>query len=253
MSGDRPARIQAYLVAGGKYHDIDFARAELLGLLAEHPHVRTTVAPDYRDLEGIAAADFLVTYTCDVRPSEAEQAALQAWVEGGGRWLALHGTNAALDFTPEGVAAPRVIDRLAFTLGSQFLAHPPIQPYRVECVAPYHPLVAGIEPFETDDELYLSALHDEKALVPLLSTHYSGRADGFVEASWEEADEHLVSYLRPLGDGAVLYNTLGHCRGHWDMHPVMDDYPRIERCSWELPVYYELLRRGLRWCLHALD
>ena len=253
MASERRERVQAYLVAGGRYHDIDFARGELLKLLAEHPHVRTVVAPDFADVDGIAAADFLVTYTCDVRPTEAEQAALQAYVEGGGRWLALHGTNSALDFTKEGVAAPRVIETLAWTLGTQFIAHPPIQPYRVESVAPHHPLVSGIEPFETDDELYLSRVHEEKALEPLLVTHYSGLADGFVESDWSDAGEHLVSYLRPLGEGAVLYNTLGHCRGHWDMQPVMDYYPAVERCSWDLPVYYELLRRGLRWCLGEFD
>jgi type 1 glutamine amidotransferase len=54
-------------------------------------------------------------------------------------------------------------------------------------------------------------------------------------------------YLRNLGKGTVLYNTLGHCRGHYDMAPVLDYYPRIERCSWEKPAYYELLRRSLRW------
>jgi hypothetical protein len=45
----------------------------------------------------------------------------------------------------------------------------------------------------------------------------------------------------------VLYNTLGHCRGHYDMVPVVDYYPNIERGSWEHPAYYELLRRSLRW------
>ena len=35
--------IDAYLVAGGRYHDIDFARMELLKLLSEHAHVRTRV------------------------------------------------------------------------------------------------------------------------------------------------------------------------------------------------------------------
>jgi hypothetical protein len=28
----------------------------------------------------------------------------------------------------------------------------------------------------------------------------------------------------------------------------MDYYPRIERGSWQLPQYYELLRRGIRYC-----
>jgi hypothetical protein len=33
------------------------------------------------------------------------------------------------------------------------------------------------------------------------------------------------------------------------MQPLMDYYPRIERGSWELPIFYDLLRRGLRWAL----
>ena len=64
-------------------------------------------------------------------------------------------------------------------------------------------------------------------------------------------DDGVTGYLRPLGDGGVLYNTLGHCRGHYDMRPVLDYYPVIERCSWDKPQYYELLRRGIRWALGA--
>jgi len=247
-----PARVDACLVAGGKYHDIDFARLELLKLLAEHPHVRVSVASDYRDTEALARSRFLVTYTCDVRPSAAEQEALARFVREGGRWLALHGTNSALDFTAKGVASPRCFPTLAHVLGSQFVAHPPIQPYRVNVCAREQALVAGIEPFDTDDELYLSEYHDREQLVPLLDTQYRGSAAGFVESDWPGESRHLVSYLRPLGRGAVLYNTLGHCRGHWDMRPVMDFYPRIERCSWERPQYYELLRRGIRWALGEL-
>jgi type 1 glutamine amidotransferase len=248
----QPAHVDACLVAGGKYHDIDFARLELLKLLAEHPQVRVAVRADYGDLEAIARSRFLVTYTCDVRPSQAEQEALAAFVREGGRWLALHGTNAALDFTAKGVASPRCFPTLARVLGSQFVAHPPIQPYRVNVCAPEHALVSGVEPFDTDDELYLSEYHDREQLVPLLDTHYQGGAAGFVESDWSVGGRHLVSYLRPLGRGAVLYNTLGHCRGHWDMRPVMDWYPRVERCSWERPQYHELLRRGIRWALGEL-
>src|SRR2546430_13083071 len=87
--GGDSMRIDGSLVAGGKYHDIDFARLQLLSLLAEHERARITVAPDYEDTGGIAASDFLVSYTCDVRPSEAAQEAIRDWVERGGRWLAL--------------------------------------------------------------------------------------------------------------------------------------------------------------------
>jgi len=243
------SRVDATLVAGGKYHDIDFARRQLLDLLAEHDELRVRVQPDYEDAEAIAAGSILVSYTCDVRPSEAAQERIRRWVDDGGRWVALHGTNAALDLPrPNGVEAPRVFPLWADTVGSQFVAHPPIQPYKVEVSAPDHWLVAGIESFDTDDELYLSEYADRKALEPLLHTTWSGEATGFAEADWASADpNHLVMYLRPLGQGAVLYNTLGHCRGHYDMVPLMDYYPRVERCSWEQPAYHELLRRSIRW------
>jgi hypothetical protein len=215
--------------------------------------MRVRVQPDYEDADAIARGTILVSYTCDVRPSEPAQRAIRAWVEGGGRWVALHGTNAALDLGgPNGVDSPRVFPTWAETLGSQFVAHPPIQPYTVEVAAPDHWLVSGVEPFDTDDELYLSEYHDRDALVPLLHTHWTGEAKGFVESDWTSGDgEHLVMYLRPLGSGAVLYNTLGHCRGHYDMAPVLDWYPRVERCSWNQPAYYELLRRSLRWARGA--
>ena len=246
-------RIDATLIAGGRYHDIDFARIELLKLLAEHTHVRTLVGSDYTDIEGIQSSQFLITYTCDMRPSPEQQEALHDFVAAGGRWLALHGTNAVLDFKKDGVEAPRIIDRLAFTLGSQFIAHPPIQFYKVEPALPDHPLLEGIGSFETDDELYLSEYHERERLIPLLETSYSGSAEGFAVSDWSKADRHLVMYLRPLGQGAVLYNTLGHCRGNYDMQPVMDYFPKVERCSWELPQFYELLRRGIRWCMGEFD
>ena len=238
----------AYLVVGGKYHDMDFARLELLKLLGEHDSIRTRVAEDYRDTDAIAAADFLVTYTCDVRPSDAEQDALCAFLEGGGRWLALHGTNSVLEKL-EGFEfdCPREYPKLMSALGSQFVAHPPIAPYKVTVSDPPHPLVADIDPFEAEDELYLCDYHGE--IVPLLETRYTGDAPGFMQSSWPRDDVRHVMYLHPYGKGQVLYLTLGHCRGRWDMRPLMDEYPRVERGAWDLPVFYELLRRGIRWSL----
>jgi uncharacterized protein len=242
-------RIDVLLVVGGKYHDFDFARLELLKLLAEHDELRVRVQPDYEDTSRLDATSILVSYTCDVRPSLAAQEQIRAWVAAGGRWLALHGTNAALgDASVRPVSAPRVQSLWVDTLGSQFIAHPPIQPYRVEVTSPDHWLVAGIQSFEATDELYLSEYADRSALTPLLHTTWNGTAHGFVDADWTQTDpQHLVMYLRQLGAGAVLYNTLGHCRGHYDMTPIMDYYPVVERCSWEEPLFYELLRRSLRW------
>ncbi|HVN02424.1 MAG TPA: ThuA domain-containing protein [Caulobacteraceae bacterium] len=245
MADPSRRRLNCVLVAGGKYHDIDFARLELLKLLAEDDRVRVRVFEDYSNVEAIAAADFLVTYTCDVTPSLPEQEALRAYVERGGRWCALHGTNSILRFLQNGlVDSPRWAPHFMQTLGSMFIAHPPIAPYRVTVADPDHPLVKGVEPFDATDELYLSEYYGK--LHVLLETEFGGEAKGFVESSWPQA-KHPVFYLHQVGEGAVLYLTLGHCRGHYDMRPMIEYYPEPEKGSWELPVFYELLRRGLAW------
>lgn len=239
--------VSVYLVAAGQFHDIDFARLELLKLLAEHERVRCTVAADYHDVDAIAASDVLLTYTCNLVPSEDEQQALRDFVAGGKRWFALHGTNSILEFLEDGVNSPETAPLLMQTLGTQFIAHPPIAPFRVRIADPEHELVAGIDEFETDDELYLSRIHGD--LHVLLDTQFNGEAKGFLESDWHDDEPRPVYYLHEVGEGEVLYLNLGHCRGHYDMRPLMDYYPQIERGSWEKPEYYELLRRGLRYCI----
>ncbi|SFV15221.1 ThuA domain-containing protein [Pseudoduganella namucuonensis] len=244
-----PGAIDGVLIASGKYHDIDFARLELLKLLAEDSHVRIRVFEDYANLDAIRNASFLVTYTCDVVPSLEQQEALRGWVEGGGRWYALHGTSSILRFLSNGlVDSPNWAPHLMETLGSQFIAHPPIGPYRVEVADAGHALVRGIEPFDVTDELYLSDTH--AGLQVLLDAEFEGEATGFARSTWPRG-RHPVFYLRAIGKGAVLYLTLGHCRGHHDMRPLMDHWPETQRCAWELPVYYELLRRGIAWSKEA--
>ena len=252
-TGTAGSRINVVLVVGGVWHDFDFARLELLKLLGEHDEFRVRCQADFEDTSWLSAdaqhrASILVTYTCDVRPSERAQEVIRSWIGNGGRMVALHGTSSALDQSPGGWVAPRTMPLWTDTLGSQFVAHPPIAPYRVDNVAPDHWLVSGVESFEATDELYLNAYPDRSALIPLLQTTYRGDARGFAESDWNNSDpDHLVMYLRPLGEGAVLYNTLGHCRSHYDMVPLKAYYPSVDRCAWDLPVFYELLRRSLRW------
>ncbi len=248
---EQERRIDGYLVCGGKYHDFDFARLELLKLLAEDERIRVRVAQHFHDLDAITGSEFLVTYTCDVRPTEAEQAAIRRWVEGGGRWLALHGTNCALD--PPGVdgrfTTPRAFPLWVDTLGSQFIAHPPMEPYPVTVSpgAEHDPLVTGLSDFESGrDELYLMEQHGEP--VPLLETRWTGQARGFAEGEWPTDERRLVLYRRPLGAGQIVYCTLGHCRGHWDMvDPPFNGarYPNVQRGSWDVPQFIEILRRAI--------
>lgn len=242
----RPPRINCVLIAGGVWHDIDYARLELLKLLGEDQRIRTRVFEDYENVEAIEAADILITYTCDVTPSLKAQEALRDWLRKGGRWYALHGTNSVLRFTAEtGLwEAPRWAPLFMDLLGSQFLTHPPIAPYLVTVADPEHPLVEGVEPFETTDELYHMQLHGD--LHVLLETECTEPGTGFAEAA-DAPGKHPVFYIKQHGAGAVLYLTLGHCRGHYDLQPMADWWPTVDRCAWDLPVFYDLLRRGIGW------
>lgn len=239
------ARARCMLVVGGKYHDMEYARRELLAALGTDDRVTTQCFVDYDRYDLLQQSDFLVSYTCDVAPSLEGQRALRDFVTRGGRWLALHGTNSLLDFRADGkVTAPRVAPLFMEILGTTFVAHPPIEPYLVEVVRGDDPLVEGITPFLVTDELYLMEWHAE--LDVLLDTAFVGRADGFAENEWPAA-RHPVLYRRRLGAGEVLYFTLGHCRGHYDMRPLVDFWPQIDRGSWEFPEYRTILARAIAW------
>ena len=79
-----------------------------------------------------------------------------------------------------------------------------------------------------------------------MDTECTGPGTGFVEAE-DAPGTYPVFYIKRHGAGAVLYLTLGHCRGHYDLQPMMDWWPTVDRCAWDLPVFYDLLRRGIGW------
>lgn len=237
--------MQVHLIAAGKFHDIDFARLELLKLLAETPEIRTSVSSDYADLDRLAAADLLITYTCDLIPDAVQTAALRRWLEAGGRWLALHGTNSLLRFAADGIVdCPDENPDFMALAGSRFAAHPPIAPYKITVTRADHPMTAGLRDFRVEDELYLA--HRTADLDVLLHTSFAGSCPEFRESEWDVA-EMPVLYEHRVGQGRVLYLTLGHCRGHYDLRPVAAFWPHPQRCAWNYPVFYELLRRGIAW------
>jgi uncharacterized protein len=236
---------QVHLIAAGKYHDIDFARLELLTLLAERPEIRTSVASDFAAGARLGDIDLLITYTCDLAPQPGEVAALTAFLERGGRWLALHGTNSLLRFLDDGkVEAPGDAPAFMELLGTRFTAHPPIGAFKVQITRDDHVMTDGLRAFNTIDELYLTRRTAE--IDVLMHTSFSGSCPEFTDSEWDEA-EVPVLYERKVGAGSILYLTLGHCRGHYDLVPVRSFVPHPERCSWNYPIFYELLRRGIAW------
>jgi type 1 glutamine amidotransferase len=249
-------RIDVYLIAGGKYHNIDHARLEILKLLAEQPRIKAKVGADYSDIEDICAADFIISYTCDVLPTEEQTSKLCEFIRSGKKWYALHGTNSILRFLDQDDGGFRVDcpdENTAFMelLGSQFMSHPPIQEYQVQATEPDHPLVKNIPSFKVDDELYLCKFYGEYQT--LLHTHWSDPVENFIRDDWmKDSDVQPVLYIHRYGLGQVLYLTLGHCRGKYDMQPLIEEYPVPEEGAWKTEEFYELLRRGIQWAMQAL-
>jgi type 1 glutamine amidotransferase len=237
--------MKAHLIAAGRFHDIDFARLELLKLLAEHAHIRTSVAADYADTKSLEAASLLITYTCDVVPTAPETKALAAFLARGGRWLALHGTNSILRICTDGtVDCPDEAPAFMALLGTRFGAHPPIAPFKVQVTRSDHPLTQGLRDFRIEDELYLTRRTAD--IDVLLHTSFTGQCPEFRDADWDEAQVPVL-YERRVGQGAILYLTLGHCRGHYDLQPLAPFWPHPQRCGWNYPVFYQLLRRAILW------
>ena len=243
---DQNERLDVYLVCNAKYHDTNFARLELLKLLAEHEDINTRVAQDFSDTEGIASSKLLITYTCDLRPTPEEQDALGEFLAAGGRWFALHATNALLDFVDGKADTPDVAPKFMELLGSRFVAHPANQKISIRVTEVEHPLTENISDFDVDDEepYYCEALGQQ---IVLLEASYSEPSLGYVRSDYgTDRGTHPQMYLHSSGAGEVLYLSLGHCTGKHDMKPLADIVP-VVRGSWDSPVYYELLRRGIRW------
>jgi type 1 glutamine amidotransferase len=217
----------ANVVAGSpaRNHDFDFARRRLLDFLYEAGDIR---ADCYQDYEHAASGDLIVSYTSQVPVSEEACAALRQFLEGGGRWFALHASNSVRDNT-----------LLPPLLGSKFITHPPYTHYAVSVAD--DPFVSDITPFEVDDELYV--IERQPGIEVLLYTQWGGAAGGR-----EFPDEtRPLMYRYAVGAGGVLYMALGHCNRPFDKgRPEAPDGPD-RRGPWAMPVYQELVKRGIDW------
>lgn len=245
-------RVEVAMVVGGRWHDLDFARRELLDLVGAHDAARTTVHSDFSDIARMAEADAVIAYTCDIRPTADQVETLRSMVADGGRLLALHATNSAIDPPEPGgpriFRTPDVMPEFSALLGNRFLAHPKIADFLIEPTGVADPLVDGIEAFTTTDEIYVSELSGDLSV--LLDVEYTGPTPGF--GTDHGTGRHPVLFTRPEGSGQVTSFTLGHCRGRFDVMDLgIDDLGVVDRVAWESAQYREVLRRCVDWAVHG--
>jgi type 1 glutamine amidotransferase len=212
-------------------HDFDFARRSLLDALYVAGGIRADCFQTYDASDSIEAGDMLVSYTSQVPVAESGCNALRRFLERGGRWFALHASNSVRD-NPW----------LPGILGSRFITHPPYTHYSVSITRPDDPLLADIAPFEVDDELYV--IEQTGDIEVLLHSRWGGEALG---GRHFEDETRPLMYRHRVGEGGVLYLALGHCNRPFDKpRPESPDAPD-RRGPWAMPVYQELIRRGIDW------
>jgi uncharacterized protein len=257
----KPAR--AHVIAGGyppgqsAGHDHDYARLKLLELLAEQ-NVAASVANDFADIEKwLPLSRLLITYVAGPYPDAAQCRAIQHWLEAGGYWLGLHGTSGGRAERVEGMRQRRTVRTEHHAiLGSRFLTHPPLCPFRVDVTG--HSLTKGLDAsFDIEDEPYFIEIEDPASTRILLTAYYGpaavSSAIGTVYASdtslQPDGKTRVLGYLREVGSGGVIYFALGHChnpasRAGRAADPA-DTTPATFHGAWENAAFTTLLRNAI--------
>ena len=144
-------------------------------------------------------------------------------------------------------------DEWADVLGGRFLYKPGVlhgvevpasgyrmARYRVDIAAPDHPVCAGLQPFDVDDELYLCPVFEDQ-VTPLLTTAAENSArtmiDTYREVRFDEcvpapeqAASRLLGWTSEPGRSRIVYVLPGH-------GPSTMEHPQFRRllanaCAW---------------------
>jgi type 1 glutamine amidotransferase len=176
-------------------------------------------------------------------PSPATKSALLDLLAAGQGVVALH----------HALAGWPAWDEWAEVLGGRFLYAPgalhgvgmPASGYRmdhyeVDVVAPRHPVCAGVERFEVDDELYLCPVFEDR-VTPLLTTRAGIAAGSMIDTYREvrygervtaapQPGSQLLGWASGYGASRIVYLLPGH-------GPSTMEHPQFRRllanaCAW---------------------
>ena len=139
----------------------------------------------------LAYYDALMLYGNHTALTPGEEKALVDYVESGRGLIALH--SASAEFTGS--------DKYVSLIGGQFQRHGTGE-FTAEVVQPAHPVMRGVEPFQTWDETYVHTKHN-----PVDRTVLMERVDAQGREPW--------TWVRTQGKGRVFYTAYGHDERTW--------------------------------------
>jgi len=220
------------LVGGAEYHNRPFHYAELAGIFAGEGGCDLRITDDLAVLEPRTLEQYqvIVNWSTFLQPADEQLAALLSAVEGGTGFLGLHAATATFW---NSAAYLRMI-------GSRFIRHDPYKRFTV-CIEDHsHPITAGVEDFEIEDELYQLG-GDARGFDALAEGVRQGRPTRELRelgAGPLGPDIHVLAtaegwpllYVKTYGKGRVHYNALGH-----------------DTAALQHPSYRRLVLQGLAW------
>ena len=142
--------------------------------------------------EFLAGFDVIVNASTALEPTPDQIEALLARVHEGAGFVGVHAATATFAKYPDYLAM----------VGARFAKHDPLKRFTIRFVDRTHPITAGLDDYEHDDELYelTGDYVDRTNIVPLQSgLHVLAEAEG-----------HPMAYVKTHGAGRVAYLASGH-------------------------------------------
>lgn len=202
------SRVRVLIGGNDDWHDVLGAGQRLRDLLSADGHAATLHLGAGAQQVGGPDTNALVMYTNGLRMHPDDQTALADRVQAGLGLVALH--SSCVD-----VGAPEEHETWFGLIGCRFAHHPPFGRFTVSC-AGAHPVTAGIDRFEIDDELYLTKPAGEPMTV-LATADHEGRPQPMVS-------------VRETGKGRVCFIAPGH-----------------DARAWANPGFQRLVQQAVRW------
>jgi type 1 glutamine amidotransferase len=228
------ASLKALVLTGRNHpaHPWQLTTPMLKTILEEDERLHVDVSYDIEDLYQYDLTDYhvlLLNYVNWDDPrglSDGAKAALVEYLTGGGGLLVVHFANGAFHFSLPGAAGSdwpeyRTIVRRVWN-HSGGSGHDPYGPFRVDVSDVRHEITAGLESFETMDELYYNQEGEER-IEPLLTAR-----------SRDTGRDEPMAWAYSYGNGRVFQTVLGH-----------------DTASLRTPEFRLVLRRAAVWAAGA--
>jgi type 1 glutamine amidotransferase len=137
---------------------------------------------------------------------QAQQAALERWVEAGGGWVGVHAAADAHDHWPW----------YGELVGARFRRHPRVQPATVQVTDRNHPSTRSLPAVWTRTDEWYDVAPNPRGRVRVLAvvdeSTYQGAGMGA---------DHPVSWCHQQGRGRAWYTALGHTKASWSEQPFL--------------------------------